>query len=137
VHPREVDGVGVGVGDRGVRDQSHAGRPRGVDNRAVLGDAQVVWSVGRDEQQLVGAGERGGQGVGAVVVRLPDLHTAAGEVGCLLRAAHRHRDLPGGHTQLDQVFHRVAAELPGGSGYNDHDDSFARPVPRDPRCGTL
>jgi hypothetical protein len=88
----------VAVDEAGVRNQPDARLDRGVHGVGHLGIAPSEVSR-RDEQQLVGAGERRHQGGGPVVVSLTDLHATLGEVGRLLWVAHGGHDLASGHTR--------------------------------------
>ena len=85
---------GVGADPAGVGDEPHAGGLGGVDGVAVLADA-LAGLAARDQQQLVGAGERLGQRRLVVEVGTPDHDAAVGQVSEGLGAPSGGDDLLG------------------------------------------
>ena len=81
-----------------------------------------------DEQQLVGAGEGGHQGLGAVVVGLADLHAPVSQVGGLPGGPHGGHEVAGGHPALQQLLDDQAAVVAGGCGDGEHGWSSSRPT---------
>src|SRR6185369_16830362 len=77
---------------------------------------------GRNQQQLVGALEGGGQTGRLVVIGLANLHTARRQIGNVLRMAHGGDDFAS-RQFLQQGFDDKAAQLAGGSGNDDHDQN--------------
>src|SRR5690606_20131580 len=113
-------------GGRAVRVDHDVGRvddvphPRGdgrVDRVAVLGDA-VAELVQADQEEPVGALERGGQRLGLVVVAVPHGHPAAGEVRERLHMPADEDDVVG-RDLFQHIFGGGAGELSGGAGYGD------------------
>jgi hypothetical protein len=75
--------------------------------------------VGRDEQQLVGAGEGGGQRRRVGVVAVAHVDAPFGEPPGLGGVAHGDGDL-GGRDLAQQVVDGGAVERAGGTGDDDH-----------------
>jgi hypothetical protein len=87
--------------------------------------------VGGDQQELVGARERGGQRGGVGVVAAADLDAAVGEGPRRLGVAGDDDELRGGDP-LEQVLGGGAVERAGGSG--DGDNGSASRGSGDNRC---
>src|SRR5215212_1980731 len=109
---------GVGADPAGVGDEPHAGGLSGVDGVAVLADA-LAGLAPRDQQQLVGTGERLGQRRLVVEVGTPDHDAAVGQAAEGLGAPSGGDDLLGGDAPLQQGFDHQPAQLAGGAGDDD------------------
>src|SRR5690606_7668759 len=108
-------GRGVGVEDAGVGDALDARGTGGLDHRSVLGDT-VARLAARDEQQALDAGQRTGEGLGAVVVALAHLYAALGEVGGAGRRPGDRDDVRGRDAPLEQLGDGEPPEVAGGAG---------------------
>jgi len=112
-HGRRIRAQQAGVGE-----QPDPCGLRGVDGGGVLRHPAPHLAA-RDQQQLVRARERGGEGLRAFVVGLAHLHAAGGQVGSLLRTAYHGHHLVGGDG-LKEGVDGEAAKLSGGPGDYDH-----------------
>jgi hypothetical protein len=113
---------GVRVPQAGVGQQSDASPLDRVDDRGVLGDRSLRVVAG-DQQDPVGAFDRGVKGVRLVVIGPPDLDSAFGEIRRLARVADRGRNLGCGHPQQQALDHQTT-QFSGSSSDDDHDVLF-------------